>query len=83
MRTISTSGWEAPPTVIQRKPLAGDVVAQFEAERVAVKDQCEVGVMDLDEATGKAEVHARNAREPASGALLQSCSPCPPGQAST
>ena len=37
---------------------AGDVVAQFEAERIAVEGQCEVGVMDLDEATGKSEIHA-------------------------
>ena len=59
--------------------VAGDVVAQFEAERVAVEGQCEVGVMDLDEALGESEIHARNAREPAPRALLRSCSACGSG----
>ena len=44
--------------------IAGDVVAQLEAERVAVEGQREVGVMDEDEALGESEVHALKAREP-------------------
>jgi hypothetical protein len=35
--------------------LAGDVVAQFQAELVAVEGQCEIGIMDQDEAGGKSE----------------------------
>ena len=38
--------------------LVGDVVAQLEAERVAVEVQRLVRVMDDDEALGKREVHA-------------------------
>jgi hypothetical protein len=45
--------------------LGGDVVAQFEAEGVAVEGQCDVGVMDLDEAPGNSEIHAPKTREPA------------------
>ena len=59
--------------------VAGDVVAQLEAERVAVEGQREVRVVDEDEARGKREVHARNARERAPRALLRSCSACGSG----
>jgi len=42
--------------------LAGDIVAQLKAERVAVEGQGGVGVMDDDEARGKREIHVRKAR---------------------
>ena len=37
---------------------ASHVIAQFEAECVAVEGQREVGVMDQDKASGKREIHA-------------------------
>ena len=55
---------------------AAQIVAQFEAERVTVEAQCELGLMGEDEALGKSEVHARKARQPAPDALLHSCSVC-------
>jgi hypothetical protein len=57
----------------------GDVVAQLEAERVALARQGEVGVMDQDEAFGTSAGHASNPRQPAPRALLQSCSTCGSG----
>src|SRR6185437_10037560 len=43
--------------------LVGDVVAHFEPERIPVERQCDIWVMDLDEAGRKSEFHARNASE--------------------
>ena len=52
----------------------GDVVALFEAERVAVERHGAVGVMDDYEAGGESEVHGRKAREQTPPAFLHSCS---------
>jgi hypothetical protein len=56
--------------------LAGDVVAQLEAQNVTVEGKCEVGVMDQDEALGKGEVHASHTREQVLRSFLRSCSTC-------
>jgi membrane protein DedA with SNARE-associated domain len=47
-----------------------DVVAQFEAERVAVERERAVGVVDEDKAASESEIHASNATESASEWLL-------------
>ena len=53
---MSTS-WPGAPTVTQRKPSDGDVVADLEAERVAVEAERGVGVVDGDEHGGDGDGH--------------------------
>src|SRR5215469_16258264 len=60
------------------EPVVADVVAQFKAEYVAVKGQCEVRVMDEDEAAGNRDIHACHAR-PALLERLRSCAACGSG----
>lgn len=52
--------------------LAGDVVPQFQPECIAVEGQYEIGVMDLNEASRKREVHARHTKERAASPLPRS-----------
>ena len=56
--TIATPGWEGDADGDPAEALVGDVVADLEAERVAVERQRRVGVVDLDEACGEREIHA-------------------------
>ena len=72
-RTMSTS-WPGAPTVTQRKPSDGDVVADLEAERVAVEAERGVGVVDGDEHCGDGDCHATTVRAPTRRVLLRSCS---------
>ena len=62
------------PTVTQRKPSDGDVVADLEAEGVAVEAERGVGVVDGDEHGGDGDCHAATVGAPPRAALLRSCS---------
>ena len=71
------------PTVTQRKPSDGDVVADLEAERVAVEAERVVGVVDGDEHGGDGDCHATTVRAPTRRVLLRSCSVPAVGRAQT
>ena len=54
---MEVSGWSGGPTVSQRMPFVPDVVAELEAERVAVEGQGGVGVVVREEAGVNVDVH--------------------------
>ena len=61
-RTMDVPGWPAGPTVIQRILPVSDVVADLEAEGVAVEGQRGVRVVVREEARVNGDVHGGHAR---------------------
>ena len=61
-RTIDVPGWPGGPTVIQRIAAVADVVADLEAERVAVEGERGLRVVVREEAGVDGDVHAGHAR---------------------
>ena len=59
---------------LRELPVVPDIVALFEAERVAIEGRRLVRVVDDDEALGEREFHAADVRTPGRGRLLRSCS---------